>query len=78
MVYGAIFGAAAAKAEEKHCLEKLEAANATSLESSVEPEDAGISGDFSERTLERLIKQGEVRRTEDGRVYVDQKHQKQY
>jgi hypothetical protein len=75
-VYGAIGGAAGGSTDEKRCLEKLKKANAISPENAVKPEDAGISGVFPEWALERLIKRGEVKKAEDGRVYVDCKDKK--
>ncbi len=68
---------AALLGDERHCLERLKRANATSQESAVKPEEAGISGFSLERALQRLIKRGKVKKTEDGRYYVeceDKKH----
>jgi hypothetical protein len=81
----AFLGAVAAVASEKRCLEKLKEAGATSPENAVKPEDAGIlhekeysifieSPTWEWEALERLIKRGEVRTTEDGRVYVECKN----
>ncbi|MGD0027956.1 MAG: hypothetical protein ABSC91_03345 [Candidatus Bathyarchaeia archaeon] len=81
-IYGAIAGAAAARAAESRCVEKLKKANATSPENAVKPEDVGIlhekkysifieSPTWEWEILERLIRRGEVRKTDDGRVYVE-------
>lgn len=87
--FGAIFGAGSlVVATEKRCLEKLKEAGATSPENAVKPEDAGIlkereysifveSPTMEWDALERLIKRGEVKKTEDGRVYVECKDGKQ-
>lgn len=58
------------KREEKQCVEKLKKANAISEESAVNPEEAGISGFFLKRAIERLKKRGIVKETEDGRIHV--------
>jgi hypothetical protein len=66
-----IFVAAALLGDERCCLEMLKKVNATSKESAVKPEDAGISGFSLERALQSLIKRGKVKKTEDGRYYVE-------
>ena len=61
---------AALLGDERHCLERLKKANATSAENAVKPEEAEISGMSLERALQRLIKRGRVKKTRDGRYYV--------
>jgi hypothetical protein len=81
-IYGPIVGIATARVAESRCVEKLKKANATSPENAVKPEDAGIlhekeysifieSPTWEWEALERLIKRGEVKTTEAGRVYVE-------
>ncbi len=68
---------AALLGDERHCLEMLKKANATSQENAVKPEEAGISGRYLERALQTLIKKrGKVKKTEDGRYYVECKDKK--
>jgi len=72
----AIAGIAAALRDEERCLERLKKANATSAENAVKPEEAEISGISLERALQRLIKRGRVKKTEDNRYYVECKDKK--
>jgi NADH/NAD ratio-sensing transcriptional regulator Rex len=54
--------------EWKKCLKKLKAASANSPETAVSAEKAGIEEDW---ILKDLLWFGDIKRTEDGRYYVE-------
>lgn len=68
--------AAALLGDERRCLERLKKADAVSQANAVKPEEAGISGFSLERALQRLIKRGKIKKTEDGRIFLPCKDEK--
>lgn len=54
---------------EKIC-RKIAAAGALSPETAVKLEEAGITSEWEKRAAKRLVKEGKLRVTEDGRYYV--------
>ena len=79
IINGVIVGlvvAAAFLVDERRCLGRLRKANAVSQANAVKPEEAGISGFSLERALQRLIKRGKIKKTEDGRIFLPCKDEK--
>lgn len=56
--------------EDERVLRRMATAGALSPETAVKPEDAGITDDWDKRVLKRLVKEGKLAVTEDGRYYV--------
>jgi hypothetical protein len=72
----AVIVAAALLGDERRCLERLRRADAVSQANAVKPEEAGISGFSLERALQRLIKRGKIKKTEDSRIFLPCKDEK--
>jgi hypothetical protein len=49
---------------------KIAAAGALSPETAVKLEEVGITGEWDKRAAKRLVKEGKLRMTKDGRYYV--------
>jgi hypothetical protein len=59
--------------EFKRIQEKIRIARAVSPETAVKPEEAGITDGWDKKALRRLVKEGKLGTTEDGRYYIVQK-----
>ena len=51
-------------------LRKIAQVGALSPETAIKPEEAGITDDWDKRALKRLVKEGKLGVTEDGRYYI--------